>query len=78
MQATQAAGGDVPAALAKFRTDHAAELAAREAAEANQVNLQSYERDHMRRKAADRVNRIHEIQQELKAGKSPSEIVPPQ
>ena len=59
VQATEAAGGDVPAALAKFRTDHAAELAARETAEANQVNLQSYERDHMRQKAADRVNRIH-------------------
>ena len=77
VQATQAAGGDLPAALAKFRTDHAAELAAREAAEANQVNLQSYERDHLRQKTADRVTRIHKIQQELKAGKSPSEIVPP-
>jgi hypothetical protein len=54
VQATQAAGGDIPAALAKFRTDHAAELAAREAAEANQVNLRQtichavYRKKHLR------------------------------
>jgi hypothetical protein len=35
-----------------------------------------YERSIFSKKAAERVNRIHEIQQELKAGKSPNETVP--
>jgi U3 small nucleolar ribonucleoprotein component len=77
MKSTRAAGGDVAAAMAQFRTDHAAEIAQQEAAEANLINMPSYERDQMRLKASQRVQRIREIQAELKAGKDPSEIVPP-
>jgi hypothetical protein len=56
VRTTQAAGGDMEAALAKFHSDHAAELAAREATEAAQINVQSYERHHMRLKAGERIS----------------------
>jgi hypothetical protein len=78
VKATRASGGDVAASLAKFRTEHAAGLAAQESSEAERMDVPSAERELMRKKAGDRVQRIHEIQAELKAGKDPSEIVPPE
>ena len=77
VKATRASGGDVAAALAKFRKDHADELRARAEAEANQGEPHSYERDQLRAKAQARLQRIREIQEEIRSGKDPSQIVPP-
>jgi hypothetical protein len=78
VKATRAAGGDAATALVNFRKHHAAELSAQESSEADRMDARSAERELMRQRAGDRTQRIHEIQAELKAGKDPSEIVPPE
>ena len=77
VQQTQASGGDLGAAMTKFQVEHAAELAAQDAAEAGRMDVPSAEREALRERAGTRVQRIREIQAELKAGKDPAEIVPP-
>jgi hypothetical protein len=42
------------------------------------MDAPSVERKLMRERAGDRMQRIHEVQAELKDGKDPSEIVPPE
>ncbi len=77
VQQVRAGGGDLAAEMAKFQVEHAAELAAAEAAAAAQRDVPSVEREALRERAGKRVERIREIQAELKAGKDPAEIVPP-
>ncbi len=77
VQQTQTSGGDLGAAMTKFQAEHAAELAAQAAAEAGRMDVPSVEREALRERAGKRVQRIREIQAELKAGKDPADIVPP-